>query len=83
MSIEEISECDCNMRRLYWFLFGDFLVGLCLFLLGLYYIRVVGDFQLGFDVAMVGAVLLSALLAAALFFVARVYVKILRDAHEF
>jgi hypothetical protein len=72
-----------GMRRLYWFLFADFLVGFVLFVLGLCFMYVVGDFQLGFNVAMVGAVLLSVLLAVAALFVARVYVKILRDAHEF
>jgi hypothetical protein len=72
-----------GMRRLYWFLLADFLVGFVLFVLGLYFIYVVGDFQLGFDVAFVGAVFLGVLLAVAALFVARVYVKILRDAHEF
>jgi hypothetical protein len=72
-----------GMRRLYWFLLADFLVGFVLFVLGVYFIYVVGDFQLGFNVAMVGAVLLGVLLAVAALFVARVYAKILRDAHEF
>ena len=71
------------MKRKYWFMLVDFFVGLILFVLGLYFIHVVGDFQLGFELVMAGAVFLSVLLAVAVFYVAQVYVRILRDAHEF
>jgi hypothetical protein len=71
------------MRRRYWFLLVDFFVGFVLFVLGLYFIRVAGDFQLGFGLAIVGAVLLGVLLVLGVLYVAHVKIWILRDAHEF
>jgi hypothetical protein len=71
------------MRRLYWFVLVDFFVGFVLFVLGLYFMRVVGDFQLGFGLAIVGAVFLGVLLVLGVLYVARVKIWILRDAHEF
>jgi len=71
------------MRRLYWFLLADFFVGFVLFVLGLYYLYVAGESRLGFGLAIVGAALWGVLLALGMLYVARVRVKILRDAHQF
>jgi len=71
------------MRRRYWFLLVDLFVGLVLFVVGVYFMRVAGDFQLGFGLAIVGAVLLGVLLVLGVLYVARVKIWILRDAHEF
>jgi hypothetical protein len=80
---KKIQGWDAEMKRKYWFMLVDFFVGVVLFVLGLYLVYVVGDFQLGFEFVIVGAVFCGVLLAVAMFYVARVYVKILRDAHEF
>jgi hypothetical protein len=71
------------MRRRYLFVLVDFFVGFVLFVLGLYLMRVIGDFQLGFGLAIVGAVFLGVLLVLGVLYVARVKIWILRDAHEF
>jgi len=71
------------MRRWYWFLLVLFFVGLFLFVLGLYYLYMVGESQLGFELSMVGAVVWGVLLVVGMLYVARVRIKILRDASEF
>ena len=71
------------MRRWYWFLLILFFVGFVLFVLGLYFTYWVGEGQLGFELSMVGAVVWSVLLAIGMLYVARVRIKILRDASRF
>jgi hypothetical protein len=60
-----------------------FFVGLVLFVLGVYYLYVAGESRLGFELSIVGAVLWGVLLALGMLYVARVRMKILRDAHQF
>jgi len=71
------------MRRWYWFLLLLFFVGLVLFVLGLYFTYEPGERQLGFELSMVGAVVWGVLLAIGMLYVARVRIKILRDASRF
>jgi hypothetical protein len=71
------------MKRWYWFLFVLFFVGLVLFVLGLYYMYIVGESQLGFELSIVGAVLWCVFLVVGMIYVARVRIKILRDASQF
>ena len=71
------------MRPAYWFVFGVLFVGLVLFVLGLYYMYVVREFHLGFELSVVGAVLWGVLLVIGIVYVAKVRVKILRDASQF
>lgn len=71
------------MRRWYWFMLVVFFVGLVLFVLGVYYLYVAGESRLGFELSIVGAVLWGVLLALGMLYVARVRMKILRDAHQF
>ena len=71
------------MRRWYWFLLVLFFVGLVLFVLGLYFTCEAGERQLGFELSMVGAVVWGVLLVVGMLYVARVRIKILRDASEF
>jgi hypothetical protein len=73
----------CVMRRWYWFMLVVFFVGLVLFVLGVYYLYVAGESRLGFELSIVGAVLWGVLLALGMLYVARVRMKILRDAHQF
>lgn len=60
-----------------------FLVGVVLFLLGLYYLYGVGERRLGYDLSVAGAVLLGVLLTIGMLYVARVRVKILRGSRNF
>ena len=71
------------MRLRYWFVLVVFFFGLFLFVLGLYFIYMGGKFQLGFDLSIVGAVLLGVVLAVGMLYVARVKIKILRDSSHF
>jgi hypothetical protein len=71
------------MKRWYWFVLVVFFFGLFLFVSGLYLIYVGGEFQLGFDLSIVGAVLLGAVLAVGMFYVARVRIKILQNSSHF
>jgi hypothetical protein len=71
------------MRLRYWFLLIVFFVGLVLFVLGLYYVYVGGESEFGIRLALVGVGFWGVLLAVGMFYVARVYVKILRDASKF
>jgi hypothetical protein len=60
-----------------------FFVGLFLFVLGLYFTYRGGELQFGFDLSIVGAVLLGVVLAVGMLYVARVRIKILRDSSRF
>lgn len=71
------------MRLRYWFVVVIFFVGLALFLLGLYLIYRGGEPQLGFDLSVIGAVLMAVLIMVGMLYVARVKIKILRDAAIF
>jgi hypothetical protein len=71
------------MRLRYRFLLILFFIGLVLFALGLYYIYEGGEPKLGFELSMMGAVLWGVLLVVGMIYVARVRIKILRDASEF
>jgi hypothetical protein len=67
----------------WWFLLFLFLVGVVLFLLGLYYAYGVGERRFGYALSVAGAVLLGVLLAVGMLYVARVRVKILRGSRDF
>jgi len=67
----------------YWFLVTVFLVGLVLVSMGLYYVLVVGDSQLGFEFLTAGGMVWAVLMAVGMLYVARVRYKILRDASRF
>jgi hypothetical protein len=71
------------MRLRYWFLVTVFLVGLVLISMGLYYVLVVGDSQLGFELLMVGGIVWAVLMAVGMLYVARIRYRILRDASHF
>jgi len=71
------------VRLRYWFVLTIFFVGLALFLLGLYLTHRSGELQLGFDLSIVGAVLLGVVLAVGMLYVAQVKIKILRDSSRF
>ena len=71
------------MRLRYWFVLVVFFVGLALFVLGLYLTYRSEELQLGFDLSIVGAVLLGVVLAVGMLYVARVKIKILRDSSRF
>jgi uncharacterized membrane protein len=71
------------MRRLFWFVFVLSLVGLFLFVLGLYFLYEAGEPESGFGFSVVGAALLGVGLVVGVFYVAYWRIKILRDAHEF
>ena len=71
------------MRLKYWFVLTIFFVGLALFLLGLYLTYRGGELQLGFDLSVIGAVLMAVLLMVGMLYVARVKIKILRDSSRF
>jgi hypothetical protein len=71
------------MKRWYWFVLVVLFFGLFLFVSGLYIIYVGGEFQLGFDLSIVGVVLLGIVLAVGMLYVARVKIKILRDSSDF
>lgn len=51
------------MRLWYWFLLILFIVGLILVLLGQYYILIVGEGGLGWELSVYGAVILAFVLA--------------------
>jgi hypothetical protein len=72
-----------KVRLRYWFVLVVFFVGLFLFVLGLYFTYIGGELQLGFDLSIVGAVLLCVVLAVGVLYVARVQIKILGDARRF
>jgi len=72
-----------GVRLRYWFVLVVFFVGLFLFVLGLYFTYKGGELQLGFDLSIVGAVLLGVVLAAGMLYVAQVRIKILRDSSRF
>lgn len=71
------------MKLRYWFVLVIFFVGFALFVLGLYFIYRGGEPQLGFDLSIIGAVLLGVVLAVGMLYVARVKIRILRDASQF
>jgi hypothetical protein len=71
------------MRLRYWFLVTVFLVGLVLISVGLYYVLVIGDSQLGFELLMVGGVVWAVLMTVGMLYVARIRYRILRDASRF
>jgi hypothetical protein len=72
-----------EVRLRYWFLFVLLFFGLFLFVLGLYFTYIGGELQLGFDLSIIGAVLLGVVLAVGVLYVARVQIKILGDARRF
>lgn len=71
------------MRLRYWFVLVVFFVGLFLFVLGLYFTYRGEEPQFGFDLSIVGAVLLGVVLAVGMLYVAQVKIKILRDSSRF
>jgi hypothetical protein len=71
------------VRLRYWFVSAVFFVGLILFLLGLYLTFGGGESRLGFSLSVIGAVLMTTLLVVGLLYVARVQIKILRNASHF
>jgi len=76
-----------RIKRRYWFPVILFIVGLVLFSLGQYYTFRGEESGLGFELSLSGlvlwAVLLAVLLAIGMIYVARVRLKILRDASRF
>ena len=72
-----------KMRLRYWFVVAVFVVGLVLVCLGLYYSLVAGDSQLGHELLLVGGIAWAVLLTIGALYVARVKVRILRDASRF
>ena len=71
------------MRRRYWLIIILFATGLVLFCLGLYYMYEVGEAEFGFKLAILGAIILGIILAIGMLYVARVRIKILKDASQF
>jgi len=71
------------MRFRYWFVVAVFVAGLVLVCLGLYYMLVGGDSQLGRELLLIAGVVWAVLLAIGMLYVARLRFKILRDASRF
>jgi hypothetical protein len=71
------------MRFRYWFVVAVFVAGLVLVWLGLYYMLVGGDSQLGRELLLIAGVVWAVLLAIGMLYVARLRFKILRDASRF
>ncbi|PIU59258.1 hypothetical protein COS86_05180 [Candidatus Bathyarchaeota archaeon CG07_land_8_20_14_0_80_47_9] len=72
-----------RIKRRYWFPVILFIVGLVLFSLGQYYTFRGEESGLGFELSLSGLVLWAVLLAIGMIYVARVRLKILRDASRF
>jgi drug/metabolite transporter (DMT)-like permease len=72
-----------RIKRRYWFPVILFIVGLVLFSLGHYYTFRGEESGLGFELSLSGLVLWAVLLAIGMIYVARVRLKILRDASRF
>jgi drug/metabolite transporter (DMT)-like permease len=72
-----------RIKRRYWFPVILFIVGLVLFSLGQYYTFRGEESDLGFELSLSGLVLWAVLLAIGMIYVARVRLKILRDASRF
>jgi hypothetical protein len=71
------------MRFRYWSVVAVFLTGLSLVCLGLYYTLVSGDSQLGYELLLIGGAAWAVLLAVGMLYVARVRLKILRNASRY
>lgn len=72
-----------RIKRRYWFPVILFIVGLVLFSLGQYCTFRGEESGLGFELSLSGLVLWAVLLAIGMIYVARVRLKILRDASCF
>ena len=72
-----------RIKRRYWFPVILFIVGLVLFSLAQYYTFRGEESGLGFELSLSGLVLWAVLLAIGMIYVARVRLKILRDASRF
>ena len=59
------------MRLWYWFLLILLVIGLILVLLGQYYIFIVKEYGLGWELSMYGAIILSFVLAVGLLYFER------------
>jgi hypothetical protein len=71
------------MRFRYWFVVAVSVAGLVSVCLGLYYMLVGGDSQLGRELLLIAGVVWAVLLAIGMLYVARLRFKILRDASRF